>query len=234
MTEKENEIEIEPTFIYGFTGEDSKVYDMEDILGKNLLDYKISKIKCFVKSNKSIYGIQFIYRNIFIYEEKAFIDVKSKEKDLIEQEMDLSNEDIKDLRVWLDQDIKLLGFEVITNKNRIQKFGYGDGEEQLRTISDLKEGDKVIVGFGCYADDKDGVTAIYGYYVNRKKYNYHRKYFAAIYSGILSLRVKIKDPKYKEKIERKVEKMDVRNKILFRVAQLPDYQFYNILKYSIE
>ena len=233
MTEKENEIEIEPTFTCGSIG-DSELYDMKDILGKNLLDYKISKIKCFVKSNKSIYGIQFIYRNIFIYEEKAFIDVKSKEKDLIEQEMDLSNEDIKDLRVWLDQDIKLLGFEVITNKNRIQKFGYGDGEEQLRTISDFKEGDKVIVGFGCYADDKDGVTAIYGYYVNRKKYNYHPKYFPAIYSGILSLRVKIKDPKYKEKIERKVEKMDVRNKILFRVAQLPDYQFYNILKYSIE
>ena len=227
MTEKENEIELEPTCIYGSVAE-SKMYDMYDILGKNLLDYRISKIKCFVKSNKSIYGIQFIYRNIFTCEEKAFIDVKSKEKDLIEQEMDLSNEDIKDLRVWLDQDIKLLGFEVITNKNRIQKFGYGDGEEQLRTISDFKEGDKVIVGFGCYADDKDGVTAIYGYYVNR------RKYFAVIYSGILSLRAKIKDPKYKEKIERKVEKMDEENKILFRVVQLPSNQFFNILKYSIE
>ena len=227
MAEKENEIEIEPTCIYGSVAE-SKLYDMHDILGKNLLDYRISKIKCFVKSNKSIYGIQFIYRNIFTCEEKIVIDVKTKEKDLIEQEMDLNNEDIKDLRTWLDQDIKLLGFEVITNKNRIQKFGYGDGEEQLRTISDFKEGDKVIVGFGCYADDKDGVTAIYGFYVNR------RKYFAVIYSGILSLRAKIKDPKYKETIEKKVEKMDVGNKILFRVVQLPSNQFFNILKYSIE
>ena len=227
MAEKENEIELEPTCIYGSVAE-SKMYDMHDILGKNLLDYRISKIKCFVKSNKSIYGIQFIYRNIFTCEEKIVIDVKTKEQDLIEQEMDLNNEDIKDLRTWLDQDIKLLGFEVITNKNRIQKFGYGDGEEQLRTISDFKEGDKVIVGFGCYADDKDGVTAIYGFYVNR------RKYFAVIYSGILSLRAKIKDPKYKETIEKKVEKMDVGNKILFRVVQLPSNQFFNILKYSIE
>ena len=227
MTEKENEIELEPTCIYGSVAE-SKMYDMHDKLGKNLLDYRISKIKCFVKSNKSIYGIQFTYRNVFTCEETTFIDVKPKEDNLIEQEMDLNNEEIKDLRVWLDQDIKLLGFEVITSKNRIQKFGYGDGEEQLRTISDFKDGDKIIVGFGCYADDKDGVTAIYGYYVNR------RKYFAVIYSGILSLRAKIKDPKYKEKIERKVEKMDEENKILFRVVQLPSNQFFNILKYSIE
>ena len=226
MSEKENYC-FAPTCIYGSVAE-SKNYDLKDILQDKILDNRLIKIKCFLKPNKSIYGLQFIYRNIFTGEEKALIDVKSKENDLIEQEMALNNEYIKDLRTWLDEDINLLGFEVITNKNRIQKFGYGDGEEQLRTISDFKEGDKVIVGFGCYADDKNGVTAIYGYYVNIKKY------ISIIYNGVLSFRIKIKDPKYLETIKKKMEKMDEKNKILFRIAQLPDNQFFNIIKYSFD
>ena len=86
MLEKENTISLEPTCIYGTVSE-SKNYDMKDILGDKLLDHRLSKIKCFLKSNTSIYGIQFTYRNINDCKETTFIDVKSNEKDLIEQEM---------------------------------------------------------------------------------------------------------------------------------------------------
>ena len=226
MSEREKDIELITTCNYG-TVQESRWYDMKDIVGDSLLDHRILKIRCFVKPNKSIYGIQFIYRNIYNCKETTFIDVKSNENDLLEQEMNFNNEDIKDLRVWLDGDVKLIGFEVTTNKNRVKKFGYGN-DEQLITISDFKEGDKIIVGFGCCADNKDGITSLYGYYVSRKKY------IGVIYNGLLSLKIKIKDTQYKEKIEKKLKKMDEKNKILYRVAGLPDNQFFNIIKYSID
>ena len=107
MSEREKDIELITTCNYG-TVQESTWYDMKDILGDSLLDQRILKIRCFVKPNKSIYGIQFIYRNIYNCKETTFIDVKSNENDLLEQEMNFNNEDIKDLRVWLDGDIKLL------------------------------------------------------------------------------------------------------------------------------
>ena len=226
MSEEEKTISLEPTCIYGTVAESTN-YDMKDILGSKLLDHRLTKIKCFLKSNTSIYGIQFTYRNINDCKETTFIDVKSNEKDLIEQEMDLNNEEIKDLRVWLNDDINLIGFEVVTSKGRIQKFGYGN-EEQLIKISDFEEESRVIVGFGCYADEKSGVTAIYAYYISKKQY------ISVCYGGIFSLRISLKDPKYKEKMDQKLDKMSEKNKILYKICQLPDNQFFNIIKYSIE
>lgn len=226
MCEKKNEIEIIPTCNYGSVAE-STYYDMKDILGDKILENRIIKIRCFLKPNKSIYGIQFIYRNIYDYKETTFIDVKSEEKDLLEQEMDFNNENIKDLRFWIDQDTKLTGFEVTTNKNHVKKFGYGN-DDQLIIVPDFEDGKKIVVGFGCCADNKEGITSLYAYYVRKNQY------IAVIYSGLLSLKIKLKDPKYKEQIEKKLEKMDEKNKIAFLVALLPDNQFFNIIKYSIE
>ena len=226
MSNSVESIAVEPTCIYGTVEGDSERFDMFEQLKDKLLDYRITKIRCFLKSNTSIYGIQFIYRNINDCTETTFIDVKSNQNDLIEQEMSLNNEEIKDLRVWLNQDIKLIGFEVITNK-RTQKFGYGN-EEQLIKISDFENLDKIIVGFGCYADQTNGVTGLYGFYISKKQYT------SIIYSGIFSLRIKLKDPKFKEKTEKKLQKMNEKNNILYKICQFPDNQFFNIIKYSID
>ena len=223
---EEQRIKLEPTCIYGSVEGESERQDMYEKLEDKILDYRITKIRCFLKSKTSIYGIQFIYRNINNCEETTMIDVESKQNDLIEQEMNLNNEEIRDLRVWLNQDIKLIGFEVITNK-RTQKFGYGD-EQELIKISDFENLDKIIVGFGCYADPNNGVTGLYAYFVSRKQY------ISMIYSGIFSLRIKIKDPKFKEETEKKLQKMNEKNKILYKICQLPDNQFFNIIKYSID
>lgn len=217
---------IEPTCIYGTVAESTN-YDMKDILGEKLIDYRLTKIKCFLKSNTSIYRIQFTYRNTNDDKETTFIDVKSNEKDLIEQEMDLNNEEIINMRVWLNDEINLIGFEVETKKGRIQKFGYGN-DDQLIKISDFEEEKRFIVGFGCYADEKNGVTAIYAYYINKKQY------ISIFYDGIFSLRIKLKDPKFKEKKEKELNKMNEKNKILYRISQLPDNQFFNIIKYIFD
>ena len=226
MSNSVESILLEPTCIYGSVEGESERQDMQEKLGDKLLDYRITKIKCFLKSKTSIFGIQFIYRNINDCKETTFIDVKSQQNDLILQEMNLANEEIRDLRVWLNQDIKLIGFEVITNK-RSQKFGYGN-EDELIKVPDFENLDKIIVGFGCYADQTNGVTGLYAFFINRKKY------ISIIYTGIFALRIKIKDSKFKEEAEKKLVKMNEKNKILYKICQLPDNQFFNVIKYSID
>ena len=107
----------------------------------------------------------------------ALINVKSKEFDLIEQEMTFTLEDIIDLRTWVSDDIRLIGFEVTTNKGRSQKFGYGNDEE-LRKIHEFENKENNIVGFNVTADNTSGVTALYAYYLNKRTYAFY------LYSGI--------------------------------------------------
>ena len=219
----EYDYEIIDTCIYGTSN--SNRYDMKEKLGNKLLNYKLSKIRCQVKSNKSIYGIQFIYQNINNGKEEALLDISSKENDLIEQEYNLNNEEINDLRVWLSPDFKLRGFEISTNKNHIYKFGFGE-EEELIKIPDFEQKDQIIVGFGCYFDENEGIISIYGQYINYKKYIF------AVYSGIFLFRIKIKDQQFKEEVEKKLANMNEKYKVLYRICQLPDNQFFNVLKYS--
>ena len=96
MSNSEQCICLEPTCIYGSVEGESERQDMYEKLKDKILDYRITKIRCFLKSKTSIYGIQFIYRNINNCEETTMIDVESKQNDLIEQEMNLNNEEIRD------------------------------------------------------------------------------------------------------------------------------------------
>ncbi len=224
--ETKHKLGILSTCNYGKVEENSNYYDMRNEVGKNILNYRITKIKCQLKSNDSIYGIQFIYRNINTNKEETLINVKSKELDLIEQEMSFGFEEIVDLRTWLSDEIKLIGFEVTTNRGRQKKFGFGN-DEQLRICPDFENNDQTIVGFGVAADDKNGVTSLYAYYLNKRTYAFY------IYSGVFSLRIKIKDEEFKKKIESKISNMSEKNKILYRVCSLPDNQFFNIIKYAL-
>ena len=224
--ENNEEIGIYSTCNFGSTDETSKCYDIRNEVGKKIIHYKLSKIKCQIKSKDSIYGIQFIYRNINTCKEETLIDVKSTDYNLIEQEMSMNGEELVDLRTWLSEEIKLIGFEVTTNKGRTQKFGYGN-DEQLRMCPDLVEKDRVIVGFGVSADEKKGVTSLYAYYINKATYSFH------LYRGVLSLRTKIKNEEYRKKIRPKLDNLSEQNKILYRICSLPDNQFFNIIKYAL-
>ena len=208
------------TCIYGLDTGDNR-QDIYEILKNKLLDYRLTKIKCFIKPN-AILGIQFTYRSI--NNEIIIMEIKPNENEnLIEEELILNNETINGLKVWLNEDIKLIGFEIETTKKNIKKFGYGEDNE-LRIISDFKNKDQIIVGFGCCSNDKDGITSIYAYYINKR-------YISILYNGIFTLRVKIKDSKFKEKTEKKLKKMNEKSRILYRICQLPDNQFFNIIKY---
>ena len=217
--------EEKPIVTCNYGSDESKLYDMKDILKDKMLNYKITKIKCQIKSNEGIYGIELLYRNLIDGKETSIINVQSKEKDLIEQVFDLCGDYIIDMRVWINNDIKLIGFEIVTNRNRIFKFGYGK-DEQLVKIPDLKNLDKIIIGFGLYINEGNSISSIYAYYINKSNYFYH------LYKGILYLRSKSQNKEYNEKIQKKLSSMSKRNQILFRICNLPQSQFFNIMKYT--
>ena len=150
MTKEPNiELFIKSTCNFGSVDENTKIYDMRDEVGKKILDYKLVKIKCQLKSNEAIYGIQFIYRNINTSQESTLINVKAKGLDLTEQESEFKMEDIIDLRTWISEDYKLIGFEVTTSKGRIKKFGYGN-DEQLIKCPDFEKKDIANMGVPSY------------------------------------------------------------------------------------
>ena len=219
---------LKDTCIYGSVLEKSKCLDIYEILKDKIYNYKLSKIKCQIKSNKGLYGIQFFYRNLIDGKESPLINIqpKEKEKDLIEQEFDLNGDSIIDLKTWLDDNYKLTGFEVITNRNMTQKFGYGNNEP-IQGIIDFKNLDNIIIGFGVYANEDDNfITALYGYYLNRSKF------LMIMYKGILYLRKKSQNPNFVEKIKKKLPNMNKKNQILFKICNLPQNQFFNIIKYT--
>ena len=219
------EVKANLTCNYGFCEENTKIYNMKEISDK-ILNYKITKIKCQLKSDIGIYGIQIFCRNLIDGKETMIINVPPKEKDLIEQEFDLKDECIINMVVWLDPNPdKLNGFKVITNKDRAFKFGYGKDNE-LTKIPDLEQLDNIVVGFGVNVNDSNLITSIYAYYVNKQKY------ILNMYQGILFLRAKIKNQKYNEKIKKKLGNMKEKNQILYRICGLPQNQFFNVIKYT--
>lgn len=227
MSKEDKEIiGIHSTCNFGRVDENSRYYDVRDEVEKKIIDYELSTIKCQLKTNDSIYGIQFIYSNINTCQEEILINVKPKEINLIEQEMNLNKEELVDLRTWLSEDMKLIGFEVTTNKGRTQKFGYGNNE-QLRLCYDFTHKDQIIVGFGVAADDINGVTSLYAYYINKIFYAFQ------LYRAVFFLRIKIKDEEYKKKVTDKLSNLSEKNKILYRICSLPDNQFFKIIKYVL-
>ena len=222
--EKLNE-EEKPNVSCCYGSDLDKRYDVSDILKEKIFNYKITKIKCQIKSNEGIYGIQFFYRNLIDGKESILINIEPKEKDLIEQEFDLNGECIIDMQTWFNEEVKLTGFEIITDKKRFMKFGYGN-DAPVKT-NDLKNLDKVIVSFGvCVYEENNSITGIYCYFVNRGNYLYN------MYKGILYLRRKSQNQIYKEKIKKKMQNMSRKNQILFRISNLPQNQFFNIIKYT--
>ena len=229
-SQKNQDLIITSTSIFGrFINENSKIYDIRDKVGKKILDYRLIKIKCQLKSNDCIYGIQFIYRNINTNKEETLINVEPKDLDLsnlIDQEMDFGLEEIVDLRVWLSEETKLIGFEVTTNRGRTQKFGFGN-EEELRKCPNFDSNENCIVGFGVIAEEKNGIVGMYAYFVKRKLYAFYS------YNGVFKLRIKMKKEEYRKQIESKKSSLKDKNQILYKVCSLPDNQFFNIIKYAL-
>jgi len=200
-----------------------------DKVGDKLINYRISKIRTqYDAEKKRFYGMQFFYKNLEEGTETPIINIVSNKSKLVEQEMDLNHEEIVDVKIWLSSDVCLLGFEIITNKNKFKKFG-GGNDDELITVDDLQQKDKVVLTFSANkSKDTDIITGIDFHYINKDEYVF------LLYEGVLSLRNRIKKPEFQMKVEKEIlPKASDTNKVLYKICALPDNQFSNIIKYSI-
>ena len=147
--------------------ESGKGYDITDELGANILDYKIKKISYILKENERIDKIRIEYINkkdgtSKIIETPTWEEVKG-----IEEAFELEDdEEIKNIKIYL-KEIKLLGFEIFTNKGKNKKIGFGE-ESEVNIQKELENGSKLIIGFGFNASKVHGVYSIRFYYVDKK------------------------------------------------------------------
>ena len=222
-----DQIKLCHSCLFGKTESDSKVHNMGTIVGKDILNYRITQIKCQIKSNEGIFGIQLKYKNLITEEQKILINIISKEPNLIEQEITLNYEQISDVKFWENDDNKLIGFEICTNSGRFQKFGYGK-DEQLKYCHEIKNKERVVVGFNIIESEKNGIIAMSLYHMDKRTYGFY------IYKEIFMLRSKVRNDKNKNEMGKKTDKMnDIKKKILFKICALPDNQFFNIIKFTL-
>ena len=218
-------VEYEATSNYGLITEKSLNLDDCETFKEFLIGYRLHKIKCWSENEKGIIGIQLCYKDRETNEEIISIN-QNRPDDSNFQEFILDPlELITELSVW--KNTALNGFEICTNKNRIKRFGFDDGEKII--TEEFKEKNiNIILGFFfTYEPINKKISSMGCYYLNRK-------YFSIIlYSGILYLRIKLKDEKYKNEIKNRLKDMDISDRALYYTCLLPSNQFFVILKYTL-
>ena len=134
----------------------------QKIKEEEILNYKIHKIICEVASNKYIANLKLIYKNRNDGQEITLLETPTYKKENGEELIKLDPfvfdefEEIISVRVWVEDNKRLLGFGIETNKGRIQKFGGGE-DDTLIKIDDFEREDKdnkkiikdkIVIGFG--------------------------------------------------------------------------------------
>ena len=221
-----NIITIENTSNFGLLKENSVSFDEKKILGDYLLNYKLHKINCLYEKNVGICGLQISYRERTTSQEIKTIDIgkKNKNENIEEQEIILdSNEMINKITIWLCEQFR--GFEVITNKNKRQKFGWCEEGKECKKI-DLDEfytNNNCLVGFFGSLHKLDGIISMGFYYIKEKSF------YLFSYDGIFKLRIKLKREEFRKKIN--YESLKYSDKALYKICSLPDNPFFGIIKY---
>ena len=203
---------------------DSISYDDIDYFGNSLILFDIYKIKCFVKSNKGIFGIQLIYKQRDNQKEYTTINVKA-DGELIEQEFCFKpKEAITNVVIFKKEYLE--GFEITTNHKRSYRFGKDTGDKII--FSEFSSGKNIIIGFYLKFHKKTGVSAMGFYYIDKKIY------FSFLCLGFLYLRAKLKDKNFQDNINKNISKFNYANKTLINACTLPKTVFMEIMKYIID
>lgn len=221
---------ITSSILYGYGGktEDSIDYDMLTTFGQTILAYRISKISCQVKSGDYVQGVKIFGKNRNSGEEILMLNSYSNSNNnYVRQEMELDEtEHIDKVRYWKSKEsLRVIGFEIITNK-KAQKFGYGADGSSI-TFKELKKGNQIVIGFDFVGSEKSGITGIGCYYLNLKEY------YIVQYSGVLYLKLKMKDEDFKKKAE-KIAEGDPSTSVLCKICDLPGNLFFGVLNFAFD
>lgn len=216
-------INYQSTPNHGLITDNSIAYDDCDIFQEFIITYRLHKIRCLIEPNTGIAGIQLTYKDRETNKEIVSIDVH-KSGDLISQEFTLEPlEIIIEARLWTKE--SLTGFEITTNKKRSKRFGYDNGE--MIIPEGIEDGKNLVLGFFLNFENRLGVTSIGFHYLSRTQFS------LVLYSGLLYLRIKLKDPEFRKEIKSKLDNMEYSEKVLFNTCILPDSTFFGIVKYTM-
>ncbi len=166
--------------------------------------------------------MKIIYKNRNDGHLETLLDTAPEEEKNNEFELE-DNEEIKEVRIWKKKD-RLIGIDISTNKGKSKKIGYGDDESEK--IKEFVPGDKIIFGFGCHANKQYGVSSIYCYFMDKRKYGIVKN------SGLIQLRAKLKkNPEFKSQIEAKISSLTPVQKLILETCDLPDTAFFPLATY---
>ena len=217
-------VEYNSTPNYGLITEKSTCLDDLAIFNEFLISYRLHKIRCWQNKQLGIIGVQLYYKDRETNEEVISMN-KSKniESTLIEFILE-PLEFLTGFTVWKTN--ILTGFSIVTNRHRIKKFGYELGD---KIIPEGFEDDSinVILGFFFTFEPNIVVSSMGCYYLNKKYF------FTILFSGILRLRVKLKDEKFRKDVESKLDTLDKAYIALYKTCLLPSMQFYGILRFAL-
>ncbi len=143
-----------------------ETYDICDKLGSNILNYHLKKINYILNANHYIDLIKFQYikktdgttENL---ETPSWEGLSDKMEEYILDD----DEEVNNVKVYL-KDMRLIGFEICTNKGKNKKIGYGE-ENEVNKENNLEGGGKLVVGFGFNASKKYGVYSMHFYYADK-------------------------------------------------------------------
>ena len=217
-------VNYEATSNYGLITEKSLLLDDLLIFNEFLICYRLHRIRCWQNKQLGLIGIQLFYKDRVTNEEIISLNKsKNTESTLVEFNLD-SLEYITGLTIYKTD--LLNGFSIITNKKRQKLFGYDIGEKIIPEAFE-EEGKNVILGFFFTFEPNFVISSVGCYYLNRIFFS------MILYSGVLYLRIKLKDEKFRKEIENKINTIDKSFKALFKMCLLPNILFYGVLKYSL-
>ena len=221
------EFQIKETDFYGLITNNYISFDDKNYFNNSLILMKLNRIKCFVTKDKTIVGMQIIYKD-------RNQDGKNNEFQTIffkiinncyEQEFIIEKEEsIINITIWKDE--KINGFEIFTNKNRNFLFGINSGNKIM--LNEFSSNNNIVVGFYSKFDRYIGLTGMGFYYISLKE----QQIF--LYSGLFYLRAKLKNVNFFESIKNDIEKLDYTNKAVLKLAMLPRNIFGFVMKYIIK
>ena len=143
-----------------------ETYDICDKLGSNIINYHLKKINYILNENQYIDLIKLQYKKKTdgtseSMETPTWEGLTDKAEEYILDD----GEEINNVKIYL-KEMRLTGFEIITNKGKNKKIGYGEENEVNKEIN-FEEGGKTVVGFGFNASKKYGVYSMHFYYIDK-------------------------------------------------------------------
>ena len=208
----------------------SKIYDIYPTCKKNLLNYHIHKIVYSLNTEQKIQSFKIIYKNRNNGQEMVLDSENShlqneKPEEFVLQDM----EEIIDVYFYYDKKGDEVGdlttICLTTNRGTVKYIG-GKQSDNIFKDRNLETKEKVVLSFGITSSKKNGVTSMYCYYIDKKKYGVIQ------YLGLIQLKAKLsKNKDFADSIEAKKASLDEKNKLIAEVCSLPNTAFFPIANY---